>query len=469
MRRHSLWLAQRIWFLRPSVCRKRIGLLGPYSFGNLGNAALQQSLIQHLSKRFPGSQFYGCCIDPDETPKTRQVSPFPLDRSVPWLQELAKIAPSLSQPGHTRQRPNKVRKWIKGTSIGSALWSVAGRIRSVVGKVREEWIFCRDGYRFAREFHFLVVGLGGVFDEAWGGKWRDLYSIFRWTVLARLARTPVLCLSVGVEEVHTTLGKFFCKTALSLAKYRSFRDEESKKKVEEMGVRGENRIFPDLAFGLDLQKNLLSTAKQEKSKAIGVSPIAYYDPRFWPVQDVSAYQTYLKRLASFVSWLLCSGYDVVLFPTQIRMDRTAIEELRASVLEDVPVSLHDRLTDSKLRTVDECLALLSQLAMVVTSRLHGVILSFLAGTPVLAISPANKIDSLMEDMELTEYVLGIREIELPWLVDRFQKLDGNRDTMKNRLQQKVAEYRLAVEAQFDIVFSSEGFLDATERRLHKRN
>jgi hypothetical protein len=71
-------------------------------------------------------------------------------------------------------------------------------------------------------------------------------------------------------------------------------------------------------------------------------------------------------------------------------------------------------------------------------------------------------------MELTEYVLSIREIELPSLVDRFQKLDGNRDIMKNRLQQKVAEYRLAVEAQFDIVFSSEGFLDATEPRLDGR-
>jgi polysaccharide pyruvyl transferase WcaK-like protein len=144
------------------------------------------------------------------------------------------------------------------------------------------------------------------------------------------------------------------------------------------------------------------------------------------------------------------------------MDRTAIEELRASVLEDVPVSLHDRLTDRYLRTVDECLALVSQFAIVVTSRLHGVILSFLAGTPVLAISPANKVDSLMEDMELTEYVLGISKIELPSLIDRFQKLDGRRDIMKHRLQQKVAEYRLAVEAQFDMVFPSEGFLDATE-------
>jgi polysaccharide pyruvyl transferase WcaK-like protein len=323
-------------------------------------------------------------------------------------------------------------------------------------------MFCFNGYRFAREFRFLVVGLGGVFDEAWGGKWRDLYSIFRWTVLARLARTPVLCLSVGVEEVHTTLGKFFCKTALSLAKYRSFRDKESKKKIEEMGVTGENRIFPDLAFGLDVPKKLLSATRQEKNKVIGVSPMAYYDPRFWPVRDASAYQAYLKRLASFVSWLLCNGYDVVLFPTQIRMDRTAIEELRASVLEDVPVSVHDRLTDRYLRTVDECLALVSQFAIVVTSRLHGVILSFLAGTPVLAISPANKVDSLMEDMELTEYVLGISKIELPSLIDRFQKLDGRRDIMKHRLQQKVAEYRLAVEAQFDMVFPSEGFLDATE-------
>ncbi len=226
-----------------------------------------------------------------------------------------------------------------------------------------------------------------------------------------------------------------------------------------MGVRGQNRTFPDLAFGLEIQNKLGGAVQQEK-RVVGVSPMAYCDPRFWPIQDLSVYQTYLKRLAAFVSWLLRNGYEVVLFPTQIRMDRTAIEELKASVLEDVPLSLHDRLTNRELRTVEECLALLPQLGMVVTSRLHGVILSFLSGTPVLALSPASKIDRLMEDMELTEYVLGIREIELPSLIDRFQRLEVNRDIVSRALQQKVVEYRCAVEAQFDLVFSSGSFLDA---------
>src|SRR5262249_25527003 len=150
--------------------------------------------------------------------------------------------------------------------------------------------------------------------------------------------------------------------------------------------------------------------------------------------------------------LLRNGHRVVLFPTQVHMDRMAIGELKASVFEDVPLHLHHQLSDVKLRTVEECFALLSQLDLVVTSRLHGVILSFLANTPVIALSPARKIDSWMEEMELREYRLGTGRTEVSLLIDRFKKLDLNRHVVKQALRERVAEYRLAVDAQFDLVF-----------------
>jgi len=80
---------------------------------------------------------------------------------------------------------------------------------------------------------------------------------------------------------------------------------------------------------------------------VGVSPLAYCDPRFWPIKDIFAYRNYLNGLSSFVSWLLQDGYNVVLFPTQVRMDRLAIEELKALVLEKLPPRLHARLSDRK--------------------------------------------------------------------------------------------------------------------------
>jgi polysaccharide pyruvyl transferase WcaK-like protein len=442
--------------LKRSSRRNRIGLLGPFSFGNLGNAALQQTLVQNLTKYFPDAEFYGCCIDPDEPTDVRRIKPFPIGRHVVSREMTGSFAYAPAKEDDSQKSWSAVREWVRRTRLLSDLWSLARSAWMKAREVREELAFCYEGFRFAKEFQLLVVGLGGVFDEVWGGKWGDLYSIFRWAVLAWLAGTPVVYLSVGVEEISTRLGKFFCKSALSLAAYRSFRDEESKQKVEELGVAGENRVFPDLAFGLETKNSFIGEADRRGRNVIGVSPMAYCDPRFWPIKDMSAHRNYLTILASFVSWLLRNGYEVVLFPTQISMDRIAIDELKSSVLEDVPHDLWARLSDAIPHSVEECLSLLSRLGAVVTSRLHGVILASLANTAVLAVSPASKIDRLMEDMELTDYLLNIQQIELPLLIDRFQKLKANDEIIRRKMQRQVTRYKSAVKSQFDILFGPNG-------------
>jgi polysaccharide pyruvyl transferase WcaK-like protein len=443
--------------LKQYARRKKIGLLGPFSFGNLGNAALQEVLIQDLSKRFPEVEFYGCYIDPTESADPGQIRPFPFDRRVAWPQP--PVGVMANRTGSERSRMKLAHKWIKKAIVILGLRDSLRVVWYKAREIQEELAFCVKAHRFVKDFRVLVFGLGGLFDEVWGGKWGDLYSYFRWAVLARLAGTPVVCLSVGIEEVNTRLGKFFCKTVFLLAGYRSFRDVESKAKAEAMGIKRENRVFPDLAFGLEIKDSLVLKADRTGRDAVGVSPLAYCDPRFWPIKDGVVYQGYMTKLASFVSWLLRAGYDVVLFPTQIRMDRAAIEELKASVLRDVPPSLHARLTDANVGNVSECLALLSRLNMTVTSRLHGVILSHLVGTPVLAISPASKVDRLMEEMDLKEYVLDIREFDLPLLVERFKRLEANSENIRRDVKSRVAGYRKDLDAQFDLLLRSGRFLD----------
>jgi polysaccharide pyruvyl transferase WcaK-like protein len=420
----------------------------------LGNAALQQVLVGYLSKRFPDAQIYGCCIDPNAPASGRQILPFPVNRHVPWPRKTGSFAPKQVKDDEYPEGPRPIREWLKRTPLLSGAWQKARIVWSKLEEIWEELTFCYEALRFAKEFRLLVVGLGGVFDEVWGGKWGDLYSYFRWAVLARVAGTPLVCLSVGVEEVNTRLAKFFCRATLSLAAYRSFRDAESKQKMEAIGVTGELHVFPDLAFTLERVGGSETATDHRNLRAVGLSPMAYCDPRFWPIKDFSVYQDYLKKLSSFVSWLLQDGYEVVLFATQIRMDSMAIEELKALVLEQTPLNLHAQLSEAKLRTVDECLVLLSKLGAVVTSRLHGVILASLMNTPVMAISPGSKINSLMQDMELMDYLLSIERIELPLLINRFQSLEANHEFAARTIQHAVARYRLAIGTQFDLVFQS---------------
>jgi polysaccharide pyruvyl transferase WcaK-like protein len=432
--------------------RKKIGVLGPFSFGNLGNAALQQTIVQYLQQRFPDAALYGCCVDLQAPAAARGILPFPFHPGVPWPGKPATSFIVQADKSGPRNEPRAVQEWIRRTAPFSGLWKTARAARLKARALLEELGFCLKAYRFGKEFRVLIIGLGGVFDEVWGGKWGDLYSIFRWAVLARLAGARLVVLSVGVEEINTRLAKFFCKNALLLADYRSFRDEESKQKVKAIGVRGDNHVFPDMAFGLKPEGDNGDSANREARKVIGVSPMAYCDPRFWPVKNLAAYQGYLKKLGDFVSWLLRSGYEVVLFPTQIKMDRSAMEELSASVRKNLPSGLHEKLTAATLHSVDKCLTLLSGFDAVVTSRLHGVILSCVAGTPVLAVSPASKIDRLMEEMELTDYLFPIQKVELAELIESFQKLVTNRERIRSAMQRTVAKYRAGVEAQFELAF-----------------
>ena len=44
-----------------------IGLMGPFGFGNLGDAAIQQAIIQHLYERYPQAKVIGFWLNPQDT------------------------------------------------------------------------------------------------------------------------------------------------------------------------------------------------------------------------------------------------------------------------------------------------------------------------------------------------------------------------------------------------------------------
>lgn len=438
--------------LSQSRRRNKIGLLGPYSFGNLGNASLQKALIQQIDKYFPGSEIYGCYIDPQRKQGDHQVLPFPFNRRVPWSEPGA--APNLRTPlaRESSAPPRKWIGWVKRIPLVNMLYGAGRDFRSTCRDVKEECAYLLKCYGFVKNFKLLIVGLGGVIDDTWNGAWGDPFSLFKWAILAKITRTRFIFLSVGAEKIETTLGKFFLKQALALADFRSYRDAESKQRVEQIGVAGPNHVFPDLAFSLEMRRARELELHRSTDRLVGVSPMAYCDPRVWPVKDPAVYQGYLETLSDLVSWLLRRGYKVALFVTQIRMDKAPLAELREMVRREAPPGTEDRLFQVDVQTVEECLSFVSRLKLVITSRLHGVILPLLEDTPVLAISPADKIDSLMANMGLSEYCVNLHAANLNSLSQKILDIEANEEILRSRIHKKVEEYRVSAKKQFELVF-----------------
>jgi polysaccharide pyruvyl transferase WcaK-like protein len=235
---------------------------------------------------------------------------------------------------------------------------------------------------------------------------------------------------------------------LYLADYRAYRDERSKHLIETIGVSRPGPVFPDVVYSLPVTGAVRQMGAADDSRVIGVNVFPRQDPRYVSDGDPEAYRAYLGTLGAFVAWLLRAGYIVLLFPTQLRADTLVMEDLKKTIRDDVQ-GLEHRLVEPRIETVEDLVSHVATTALVVATRFHGILISFLLGKPVLALSDQPKMDDLVEDMGLSDYLLSLDRFDVESMIERFKSLEANREILTARIQRRAREHRRALEGQFD--------------------
>jgi polysaccharide pyruvyl transferase WcaK-like protein len=436
-----------------SMSKPRIALLAPFSYGNLGNAALQRTLIECLQKTFPNAEFLGCYVDPtaQESPV---VTPFPFHRGVPRL-----FAPNAARIMDTPLQlppslPSGFRNRFKSVPGLRLLVQFLRALLQGFTHFLSEIVFLWRARHVARSIDLFIVGGGGQLDDLWGGPLALPYSLATWAFLAKRYRKPFLILSVGAEATNSALGRWLLRQTLRLASYRSYRDHESQRKAVSLGGPESDPVFPDLAFGLDVTH--FTPPNSPTQRVIGISPMSYGDPRVWPLHRPELFENYRQSLCEFIACLLERGHRLVLFPTQIRMDKTLIEEIDDTVRQRISVELSRNLTLACIKNLDDGLSLISQLDFVVASRFHGVLLPLRIGVPVMALSSESKVKNLMAQMDLSDYLLDLETVSLSHLSQLFSRLLLSRESIQAHCQNKDLLMRVRLHEQCNEV--SERFL-----------
>ncbi len=436
----------------PRRGRNKIGLLGPLTNGNLGNAAFEAAVVQHIHSRFREAEIYGCCVDSLDALKEYKVRLFPLRKDMP------QYAPAPGIPMRPRSQsgapsPQSLRQRLQRLPVVGEAYRAARGAWHGVRNFYDEIAFWVLSYRFLCGFRLLILRGGGQLSDSWGGPWKHPYTLFTWSMLARLSRTPFIVLSVGREGISSPLSRWLLRHALQGARYRSYRDEETKKMVEKWGIKGRDYLYPDLAFSLQIPTALRRVATPRQRVVVGISPMPYCDPRVWPIKDQAAYQRYLRTLASFSIGLIERGYEIILFASQVLLDPPVVSELKALILAKFHNdSRAELVSEAKLRTVDDFLSLIPKFDFVVASRLHGLLLSQLMYTPALAISYDPKVEALMVDLGLREFCVDIEKIDTEILTTRFSSLEAKRHAVCDALRERVTKFQAALQEQYDVVF-----------------
>ncbi len=432
----------------------RIGIFGHVGNQNLGDEATVTAVIQGLRDRIPGAEISAFTIHPEDTQARHGIPAFP-------------IRPGVGSPRPASAGLDASRPGAEGASTRGATYAAIRRVPGLypllsgardafrwLGDALVEAAFWGKRYSSLRRIDLLIVAGSNQLSDYVGGPWGFPYTIFAWSVAARLTGTRVAFLSVGAGPLRTRLGRYFLRKAIGWAVYSSFRDEGSRDTIKSLGVGAPHRVAPDLAHGLRFEVPS-DGPRPAATRTVVVNPLPYMDPRFWAESDSDAYARYVDLLASFARTLLERGHRVRLVPTQLRADPPVIADvMRALGPRPRSEALHDRI-DPPVAGFEDLIAILAEADVVVATRFHGVVLAQMLGKPTIGIAYRRSTTDLLVDVGQGAYAIDIAALTLDGLLGRLEALEADRGA-SGRLAARIETYRKAVAAQYDELLGSAG-------------
>jgi polysaccharide pyruvyl transferase WcaK-like protein len=439
-----------------------IALLTPYTGTNLGDAAIQDAVIENIKRYCPAAVICMISIRPDATVKLHNVpsfpiTPFGISHYAPRQSKPIEYSPDQCNDALDNSGTlNDIKAFIKSAPL---LYEALRFIKALpvrIFNVFAEVNHIIRSYKFLRNTDILIVSGGGQIDDYWGGAWGHPYALLKWGLIARARKAKYVFLSVGTCALESTLSTIFIKRALRLADYRSYRDSKSKEILNHLDFIIDDPIYPDLAFSYTNQQVIRCRSNANEKKVIGISPITYLARCGWFGDDAAAYTGYLSSLIEFISILLRRDYSIILFSTD-SPDRevaskiaSTLEKLNQTELTDKVKLVH---TDTPGKLFDQ----LCNVSFVVASRLHGILLSNLCCLPVLAISYDRKVDTYMSDSGLNDYLLDIRGVDTQLLLERFELLINRSQAIKSILMENVINNATELKHQYELVLGTKAY------------
>lgn len=380
-------------------------------------------VIDAVRRRQPEREIVGFSLDPEDT-RARH--------------GLAAGYGIVSRPPHRSSDGRSPRGWQR---------IVRGLRRRAATLLREPGHLLRS-YRALRDVDELVIAGSGQLLDTWSGFWGHPYTILKWALLARLAHTETLFLSVGAGPLERPLARRAVRYAVEHARYVSVRDSSSALALRAAGVTRPLPVVPDMAFALAPPTRPPSEGDRPR---VGVNAMAQYSARYWGTGDHERYDDYIRKVARLVEATVAGGADVTLFTSQVRADPGTAADVIAELASCGPeVNRHVRW--QPVADVDGLLSVIAECDEVIASRYHCVLLPLVMGIPTIGLAYHPKTQDLMEMLGLRDYCTSIDSFEPGQTVALLHRLRHHRQTVRQELAARIPEQQRAVQDQFDRVF-----------------
>ena len=407
------------------VRRSQIALFGHFGAGNLGNESTLMAMLENLHRLLPEADVRCICSIPDVVSADYGIAAVPM-----------------VSPGAVRWRPqSRFLRALKKLLVG-------------IPNEISRWM---EADRALRDTDLLIVVGTGLLTNAFSLFGWGPYSTFKWSLLARMRGCRVLFVSVGAGPVNRFSGRLLVKTALSLATFRSYRDQATRRYLAGIGFsRPEDPVFPDIAFSLSTELLPRGDSHSADRRVVGLGIMEF--GAMYGIRPISSdeYQNYTAILAEFARWLLIRGYDLRLLIGD-QMDVPALEKFKTKLSRTLTPGELTRIRGEPAASARHLVEQLAETDLVVGTRFHNVLLALLLSKPSIAVTFHHKCSALMEEMEVSEYCQDIHELTLEKLITKFCAMESEAAKITAHLSEKVLQNRVALDVQYRIICQALGY------------
>ena len=409
----------------------RVGVIYPSGWGNLGDEAIMQATFQALREQWPDVAIRAFTLHPERTAANHQVD----TEFLTGVNLRMFLSPRGDGPLPIRIAKAVARRTRKIPFIGRIFSASADFTAAVL----LESISLRSAWRWLQSADLLLAAGGGQLDAVWGGTWGQPYALARWAWLAKRAGVPFAFLSVGYGAARTRTSRAFLRYAISAADYCSLRDAGSRDLTKQLGVRTELPVFPDLAFRLKSRPPLVA---RRPGFDVAMSPMAYMRPGSWPDENGEEYQRYLNLWAEVTAERVRQGDRVHFFVTD-PTDTVAVHE----VWDRLDDATRERCSIAEPMSPSELLEFYRSVDVVISSRLHGVLLAIVAARPVVGLSHERKVRALMTEAGVGAFCLDLPTTSVRDVSSHFMNLTQQLEGCTRSLRDFAKRSRTSVKRQ----------------------
>ncbi|WP_236789692.1 polysaccharide pyruvyl transferase family protein [Amycolatopsis sp. GM8] len=376
----------------------RVGLFGLLGSGNLGNDGSLEAVLRFLRAEHPDARLSAFCGGPDLVSARYGIDATPLH----WF------------GGEYRTASGARAIALKGLGKFVDVWRTAAWVR--------------------RQDVVIVPGMGVLEATLPLRPWGFPYSLLLLTLAGRLLGTKVALVSVGANVIGDRATRVIVKTAGRLAAYRSYRDENSRAAMTEMGVdTAADEVYPDLAFALPAPED------ERRPGTVGVGVMAFRGGNDERANAEQIYRSYVDGMKGFVHWLVERGRPVRLFTG---------DQVDAPVVDEILAECGPLVSASSASSLDAIMREMSTVDSVVATRYHNVLCALKVCKPTISVGYAAKNEALMDGMGLGEYCLSARRVVIAQLVERFTSLERRAGELTMTLGERNAAEEQRIKHQF---------------------